>query len=394
MKIKIGFIILSLIAGTAACRHGGHHEAGEAKDQAANFQLLGSGTMKLSPESAAAAGIKIEKAVMRECQAQRNAMGKTITPVTHKAIVSYAFPARIAELHVSIGDWVKKGQPLVTLESEEVGKALSEFYKCTADSELARTNYEREKSLFQNDVVARKSFLTAESQYKVAQACLEAAEKKLHVLGFSEEQVQEISTRHRISPRITLFSPLSGKVAANDIVIGKMTEPSSELLTIIDPSLLWVDAEIYEKDLPFIAKGQQVDIHIPAFPQETFSGEISYIGDILNEETRTITIRTEVKNPKGLLKPGMFAELRILWKGNRLMLAVPAEAVLEDKDKKIVFVKEDGVYVRREVVTGVRDNGTQEILKGLREGEWVVVQGNHQLKSMLSDALREEALAH
>jgi len=224
------------------------------------------------------------------------AMGKVLAHPLRKAIVSYAFPARISQIHVRIGDWVKARQRLVTLQSEEVGTAKSEFYKAQADYELAKVNFEREKRLFDRGVGAKKNFLAAESEFKVAQASLNAAEKKLHVLGFTEEQVKIISETHQINPVITLFAPISGKIIDNKAILGAMIDQETEILTIMDPTVLCIDAEIYEKDIAKIRIGQEVEISVPAYPGDTFIGKIRYISDVLHEETRTITVRTEVDN--------------------------------------------------------------------------------------------------
>jgi cobalt-zinc-cadmium efflux system membrane fusion protein len=314
-------------------------------------------------------------------------MGKVLARQTHKAIVSYAFPARIAEVHVAVGDWVKQGQPLVTVQSEEVGEARSAFHRAHADSELARANFEREQRLFDRGVGAQKSLLSAEAELKVAQANLEAAEKKLHVLGFSEEQVRLIDETHQVNPIITLFAPLTGRVIENNAVLGDMVDQSSEILTIMDPTTLWVDAEIYERDIARVRPGQEVSVSVPAYPGEVFGGRLSYVGDVLKEDTRTVTVRTEVGNSDHRLKPGMFADVQISLNGATHALAVPEAAVLDNQQGRIVFVAVDGGYVPRDVEIGAKHEGYVEILEGLEAGERVVTTGAFQLKSKLHENL-------
>jgi len=383
---KIVLLIFTSLLFIACGGRSGDHEAAAGPSPDANRQA---GSFSLSAESVQEIGVKTVTVEFRECHARLRAMGKILTPQNRKAIVGYSFPARVAFGHVRPGDWVKTGQALVTLESEEVGKAMAEFFKATADSELARINLEREERLFQNGVGAKKSFLSADTDYKIASANLEAAEKKLHVLGFSESQVAEIGKTHRVSPRIVLYSPIDGKVVTSQLVLGAMTEPATEILTIIDPSVLWIDAEIYEKDIACIRKGQKADITVPAYPEEKFGGVVSYIGDALNEETRTITVRAEMENREQRLKPGMFADIHIHMNGQRRLLTVQTEALLEDGEDKIVFVANGKEYIRREVQTGAVDNGFTEIVSGLKKGDRVVVQGHHQLKSMLHEELHE-----
>jgi cobalt-zinc-cadmium efflux system membrane fusion protein len=295
---------------------------------------------------------------------------------------------------VRTGDWVNSGQKLVTLQSEEVGNAKSEFYKAKADHELAKINFEREKSLFNRGVGAKKNFITSEAELKVAATSLDAAEKKLHVLGFTEEQVKTISETHQINPIITLFSPISGKVIENKAVLGALIDQANEILTIMDPTLLWIDAEIYEKDIAKIRIGQEVEVSIPAYPEETFKGKITYISDVLKEETRTITVRTEVENKSYKLKPGMFADIKIFFNQQSKVLVLPKEAILDDKDEKIVFIKVNDKYLPLVVEIGAREGGFIEITQGIKEGDEVVTKGNFQLKSKLYDEILKKAHVH
>lgn len=318
------------------------------------------------------------------------AIGKILAPQNQKAIVSYAFPARVSRVHSSIGDWVNKGQILFTLQSEEVGVAKSDYYKTDADLELARSNFERQQRLFDRGVGAKKDLISSDISMKVAVANLEASEKKLHVLGFSEEEVKEIAETHQVNPEIHLFAPISGRVIEHNVMLGAMVDQSTEMLTLMDPSLLWVDAEVFERDLAKVKEGQEVRISVPAFPGETFKGKISYIADIIKDDTRTITVRSKVNNADFRLKPGMFADVSILLNHRNRVLVLPSNAILDDGDEKIVFLKQEEDFVRQVVQTGSHENGFIEILEGLRPGDLVVTSGNYQLKSLLNS----EALSH
>ena len=330
----------------------------------------------------------------RSIKSTLSAPGKVIAQPQRKAIVSYAFSARVAQIHVHLGDWVSPGQKLITLESEEVGNARSEYYKALADFELAKVNFEREKNLFDRGVGPKKEFLQAESDLKVAEANLEAAEKKLHVLGFTEEQVERISETHQIKPIITLYSPIRGKIIERNVVMGAMIDQSTELLVILDPTVLCVDADIYEKDISKIKIRQQVEIVVPAFPDEKFFGTIKYISDVLNQETRTITVRTEVKNEDMKLKAGMFASIKITLNQQDLALAVPSDCILEDQGEEVVFIKKGEEYFLQVIETGAKENGYVEIIQGLSEGDVVVCKGNYQLKSKLYEEILKKGHIH
>lgn len=330
----------------------------------------------------------------RPLRTQLQAVGKVYAHPKRKAIVSYAFPARISEIHVRIGDWVNAGQEVVTLQSEEVGNAKSDFYKAKADYELAKVNCERAKRLYDRGVGSQKDYLACEAEFKVAEATLNAAHKKLHVLGFTEAQVQAIDETHQINPIITLFSPIHGKIIEYNAVLGAMVDQSTEILTILNPQVLVVDAEIYEKDIAKIRIGQQVEVAVPAYPGEKFEGKVSYISDVLNEETRTITVRAEVENTGYKLKPGMFADVTISLNNQVQALVLPREAILDEKDEYLVFLAKDGKYIPTIIFLGNKEGNFIEVLRGIQEGDTVVTTGNYQLKSKLYDEILKRAGIH
>ncbi|MEW6363497.1 MAG: efflux RND transporter periplasmic adaptor subunit [Acidobacteriota bacterium] len=350
--------------------------------------------VELSEAEQGAVEIKTAEVGRRPMRSQLKAMGKVLIPQKKKAIVSYAFSARVSEIHVSLGDWVRAGQELVTLESEEVGNARSEFYKARADHELANRSLERERLLFNRGVGAEKDVLQSEASFKAAEATLNAAEKKLHVLGFTEAQVLEMDKSHQINAVITLHSPLSGKVIDTKAILGGMVDQTTEIFVIMDPTVLWIDAEIYERDVSRIRVGQEVQVSVPAYPAERFEGRVTYVGDVLKEDTRTITMRTQVDNRGQQLKAGMFADVTIYLDQPTEVLALPVEAVLDDRGEKMVFLSVDGGFEPRAVAVGCRENGFYEILDGIEPGEKVVTAGSYQLKSKLLDEELKQAHVH
>ncbi len=353
------------------------------------------GEVELTEAEAAAVGIETVTAERRTLTSHLSAMGRVLAHQYRQAIVSYPFPARIAENLVRAGDWVNVGESLVVLQSEEVGQATAAFYSANADHELAKVNFEREAQLFESGVGARKNLSSAEAGLRVAEANLNAAEKKLHVLGFTEEETLVLSETHQVNPIITLFAPIAGKVIKNDMILGGMVDEATEILTIMDLSRVWVEAEIYEKDIARVRNGQHVVIVVPAYPGDSFLGVITYVADVLDPTTRTITVRTGVNNPESKLKPGMFADLTIELSQNGMAVVVPAEAVLDDGGEHLVFIRiDDRLFEPRHVTVGTREGGFVEIASGVDAGEEVVTNGNFQLKSKLYEAILEAGHVH
>jgi cobalt-zinc-cadmium efflux system membrane fusion protein len=398
--LAIAAVILLSLSGLQ-CKRTGTQVPGEASPGVAENAAppetessAATGVVRLADNVQELVGIEVEEVKHRECKSVLKAMGKVLAPQQQMAIVSYAFPARVADVQVQIGDWVENGQSLLVLESQEVGEAKSEFYKATAQCELARLNFEREKQLSESGIGIKKNLVAAEAEYKVAQTNAEAAEKRLHVLGFTEEQVKEIANTHQINPTITLYAPIAGKVVESKAVRGAMVDESTEILKLVDPRSLWVDAEVYEKDIAKVRIGQEVEITVPAYPGVTFQGKIGYVGDLVDDQTRTITVRTEVANEDQRLKPGMFADVGILLNGECQTLVVPVAAILEEGNEQVVFVRENDHFVRREIQTGAIDGAYRQIVAGLEAGEMVVTEGNYELKSKLQEHVLKAADLH
>ena len=409
-NIAIIFMVLAIIFAGTSCKKG--QPTGKTINQenrpvssttAASENFRGRGRrgqawrwqgekVKLADKEKEVVKIETAPVTLKNIQSQLTANGKIFAPNNRTCVVSYAFPARVSRIIVKVGEWVNEGSPLITLQSEEVGKSRAEFFRAQADLELAQANYERQKRLFERGAGAQKDFLAAEAELKVARANLEACEKKLHLLGFSEEEVKQMSSVHQINPVITLYSPIKGKVVEIKVVPGEMVDQAKDMMVILDPRVLWVDAEIFEKDIARVHPGQKVEITVPAYPGKTFVGRISYIGDVLKEETRTITVRTEVENQDLELKPGMFATLKINLNGDQAVLAVPEAAICDQQGEKFVFVPQGDGFELRKVELGARQDGFYEVVSGLKEGELVVTTGSFQLKSKLLESVLKEAI--
>lgn len=347
--------------------------------------------IRLTDAERAIAGLAVEEVQLHESQPSLRAMAMVLAPQSKTAIVSHAFSGRVSEILVRVGDQVEKGQPVLILESQAVGQAKSDFYKAAADLELAQLNVERERHLLEQGIGVNKNLVAAEAAFKIAQSTKEACEKALHVLGFTEDQVLEMGQTHQISPSLQLYAPLAGRVVDINVVVGAPVDESTEILTIVDSDVVWVDAEVYEKDFAKVVLGQQTRIRVPAFPDAVFDGSLTYVGDRFDLTTRTITVRSEVENAERKLKAGMFADVEILLNGTTQMLAVRKDAVLQDGDKRIVFVVAGDGYRRREIETGPLAGEYLTVVRGLEKGEQVVVEGNYQLRSvLLRDQLQAE----
>ncbi len=270
----------------------------------------------------------------------------------------------IEKLHTSrTGDWVQKGQPLLEIYSPDLVAAQEEFLLAV----------ENERALAQSpfpEIAAG------------ARDLLAAARKRLSYWDITPAQVQAIEERGTISRTLTLYAPHSGIVTRKLMNEGGFVKAGMELLQLADTSRVWVYADIYEYELPWVREGQEVTVSFP-YPREPVSGRISLLYPFVEPRTRTVKARIEVNNRDRALKPDMYVNVVLAGEGAKGALTVPAEAVLRSGRQETVFVSlGEGRFEPRPVHTGLEaDGGMIQVLDGLHEGEEVVVSAQFMLDS-------------
>jgi cobalt-zinc-cadmium efflux system membrane fusion protein len=308
-----------------------------------------------------------------------------------RADVGSRTAGRVVELRVSVGDRVERGAALAVLVSPEVGKARAELTAAAARAEVTRAAYAREKALLEARATSQKEVQEAEAAKRIAQADVAAARTLLSTFGAAEED--EAS---QVDPaRLILRSPIRGTVVERRAHLGQSVEPTGTLIEVVDLDRLWLEAQVYERELRFVAPGQEVKLEARAYPGEVFEGKVDRIGEVLDEKTRAAKVRVSLPNPGHRLKPGMFATARIIGtraKQARRMLAVPWAAVQEIDGHPSVFVREgERAFEPRRVHTGERAGDLVEILNGVKAGDEVVAEGSFLLKGELLKSTLGEA---
>jgi cobalt-zinc-cadmium efflux system membrane fusion protein len=329
------------------------------------------------------------------------ATGKVLAAEDRTAVIGPVNSGRIVRLYAGQGSRVKKGQRLADLESADIDQAESDYLKALADAEnarrtaaaeikLAQETYDRTKTLYEKTIVPGKNLQTAEHDLEVAKAsavasiastkaALTAARRRLLILGMNDAAIDALSTKQDLGAVFSLKSPIDGIVVERNASLGATVGTDANLFKIIDISRVWVDANVFEKDLERVRNGQEVKLMTTAFPGTAFSGRVILISTVVDPETRTVKVRTEVPNPDGRLKPDMFANVQIVTDLNRSAISIPQAAVLDDGGKSVVFVAENGEYKKRQVTEGIKGNDRVEIIDGLKAGDKVVIKGNYLL---------------
>ena len=267
-------------------------------------------------------------------------------------------------------------------------QAEANIEKVKLNLNLSAQYLAREEKIFKSKLHDMRSIQSAKNELASARIELQSSVDKIKILGANVSGSGE---------NINIASPISGKVISRSTNIGEMTSPSNTLYTIANQSQVWVEADIYEKDISKVKRGQNVEIRVDSYPDRIFSGKIDSMGDVLSSESRTVKIRCKVSNYDGLLKAEMFAKISIITGLRGTVVLIPKQSVLDEAGKKIVFIpcmdcKEDikanrsicGNYDKIEVEIGPSHNKMLEVLKGLEPGVEVVTTGAFQLKTAMS----------
>lgn len=273
---------------------------------------------------------------------------------------------RIVRLLVNMGQSVTADQPLFELYSPDIAEIVA-VYNTTRSSALqAERALSRAEDLFQRGILSRREYEEASTEYEIAQSELEAASMTLQILGI------DLSEPGR---PLTVRSPINGRVVDLQVAAGEfIAEPDEPLMIIADLSNVWVTASIQEKDIRHVGVGMAVEARFSAYPDEVYEGDVLFISDILDEETRTTRVRIEFDNPDRKLKPGMFASVTFRGDTEELIL-VPSTALLQGRDFNYLFVEtEPRTYERRRVRTGASYGDRIVILEGIEPGETIVTR--------------------
>ncbi len=370
-------LLLGASLAATACGRGGGAGDEEATVREETHAAGEGDVVVLDPAAVEAAGIRVGRA---------DSVHTTGLPVTGTITydanrVTHIGPraaGRVVALRADVGQRVGGGAALAILESPEIGQIRAEEREARALVRIAGENHARELRLESQGISSRKELLEAEAELRRTEAALRSATERLRVLGAGQGS----------GGQFALTTPFAGVVVSRDASLGAMAGPTDALFTVADLSRLWIELDIFERDLPRVAAGQPVAVTVASFPGRTFPGRIVYVGDILDPAKRTVHARVEIPNPEAVLKPGMFAGGKIqVGESGPARAAVPQDAVQELEGRKVVFVPGGRPAEFRAVPVEVgepADAGRVIVLSGLGPGDPVVTAGAFSLRSELA----------
>ena len=352
-------------------------------------------------------GLKDEEATMRNVVETLQVTGSVGVNETRVGHIRPITQGRILSVAVRAGDVVRAGQTLAVYDNIELGETLGQYgvamagmQKAVAAAGASEKSRERARNLVTMGAVAQAELERRNADYATAvagidsqKAELDRIEEKMHRFGLTDEEIKVAVDAsgghgHREVSRTTLRAPFNGVVTKYDVAEGEVVGSDRELFTIADLSTVWVQADVYEKDIATVRKGLSVKVSVDSYPGEYFQGRITYVSDALDPKTRTAKVRCEVPNPNGRLKLDMFASIEIPTPKGRSAVMVPSTAIQQIEDRQLVFVRVgETEFERRNVKSGSREGEFVEIVSGVKPGERVVTKGSFDVKSTL---LREQ----
>jgi membrane fusion protein, heavy metal efflux system len=314
---------------------------------------------------------KLTVEAVAEQQVQRTLVLPAVVEADPSRLVKVLPPlaGRITQLKVQLGERVKEGQPLAVLDSPDLGTAYADHERATVLLELARKNRDRARNLAKIGGTAVKELQQAETDYVTADVEHHRADARLKQIGVNPETSDPMRT-------LTITAPIAGSVIELDVGAGAFwNDPNATLLTVADLSSVWVTANVPEKDTALVAKGQQVEVVFAAFPNEVFKGEVLFVSDVLDPDSRRTKVRIAFPNPEIRLKPNMFANVTFL-AAAQTVATVPTAALVMKNDADRVFVEvAPWTFVPRQVEINYQQGSSTVIKSGLAAGERAVVKG-------------------
>lgn len=305
--------------------------------------------------------------------------GKIAVNGDHATPVFSPYSGRITRVIAGLGDTVKQGAPLATLEASEFVQAQSDLKSAAAQVKLARINETRKHALYDAKGGSLQDWQSSQADLATSETALNAVRDRLRILGKSPVDIAQLEQATVIDPIATLTAPIAGVVVDRQVGPGQYVQSGAgtPVFTIADPSSVWLLANVREANSGLVKLGQSVEVNVLAYPKRVFNARVTHVAALVDPVTHRLPVRAELENRDGALKPEMFANYRILTSDATQSPAVPENAVVYEGEAAHVWVLEgEGLLELRAIHTGRSDAGLIEVLDGLKPGERVVTKGS------------------
>jgi cobalt-zinc-cadmium efflux system membrane fusion protein len=302
---------------------------------------------------------------------QRNLVLPAVVEADPARLIKVVPPlaGRIMQLKVQLGERIEAGQPLVVMDSPDLGTAYADYDRAKVLLALALKNRDRQRGLGKIGGAAEKDMQQAETDYVTAEAEFRRAKARLDQIGVDADSAAKSRT-------VTVAAPISGSVIDLAVAPGVYwNDATAALMTVADLSTIWVTASVPEKDTALVSKGQQADVTFLAYPNEVFKGHVLFVSDVLDTDTRRTKVRIAFDNPDTRLRPGMFATVRFYAPAQRVPVVPTSALVLKDDANQVFVETAPWTFEPRNVDVGFQQGDSVAITKGVKAGDRVVVKG-------------------
>jgi cobalt-zinc-cadmium efflux system membrane fusion protein len=276
---------------------------------------------------------------------------------------------RVTQLKVQLGEQVEAGQPLVVIDSPDLAAAYADYDRAKVLLSLALKSRDRQRALVKIGGAADKDVQQGETDYATAEAESRRAEARLKQIGVDAETTSNART-------VTVVAPMAGSVI--DLTVGPgafWNDSTAALMTVADLRTVWVTAGVPEKDTALVAKGQAVDVSFPAYSGETFKGQVLFVSDVLDPDTRRTKVRIAFANPDARLKPGMFASVSFHAPARRAAVIPTSALVVKDDANQVLVEVAPWTFEARTVEIGFQQGDQAVLTSGVKAGDRIVVRG-------------------
>jgi cobalt-zinc-cadmium efflux system membrane fusion protein len=302
------------------------------------------------------------------------------------------YTGKIIKADFNVGDDVKQGDVLFTIDSPDLLQAESTLLANAGVLELQKRTLARVSSLLKVGGMAQKDVDQSTSDEQTAEGNYKAARDAVRIFGKTDAEVDQVLAMRKVDSTLRVTSPISGRIVARSAAPGLLTQPGATPApySIADLSTMWMLANVIENDAPAYKLGQDVEVSVPAYPDATFKGRVTALGSMIDPNSHRQLVRSEIEDPQHLLRSGMYASF-VIRVGNPVRsLAVPANGIVREGDGTMsAWVTVDGRrFAKRIVKIGLQQDGWVQILEGLQGGETAVSDGAVFLsnKLLLGDA--------
>lgn len=341
------------------------------------------GKVKLTDAQIKASGVTLATAGAARIQSALQLPGEIGFNEDRTAHVVPRVAGVVEAVSVNLGQIVKKGTVLAVLSSTSLSEQRSELLAAQKRLEFARTTYAREKKLWEEKISAQQDYLQAEQQLREADIAAQNVRQKLAALGATTSSVGSLS-------RFEIRAPFDGAIVEKHITLGETVKEDANIFVLSDLSTVWANLVVPAKDI------EKVRVGLPALVTTTSSdskasGNVSYVGSLIGEQTRSANARVVIQNPQMAWRPGLYVNVELVAEQSDVPVAVTADAVQSVNDKPVVFMRVADGFVVQPVTIG-RSNGKQvEILKGLKGGAEYAAAGSFVIKAELGKSSAEHA---